>query len=116
MEGSMISKNKLGVIKILHTIIWFFFNGIFFYMVYAVILNRIDKYVWIGITLFLVEIIVLQIFKNTFPLTIGARRYSNSTKENFDIYLPNWLAKHKKLIYSAFLIVFICLLFYRLLT
>jgi hypothetical protein len=110
-----ISMSKLTVIKILHTLIWLFFNVVFFYMVYAVIVNKIDKYVWIGMALFALEIIVLLIFKNMCPLTIVARRYSNSTKDNFDIYLPNWLAKYNKAIYTVFLLAFIFLLIYRLL-
>jgi hypothetical protein len=85
-------------------------------MVYAVVVNKIDKYVWIGAALFLLEIVVLLIFKMKCPLTIVARRYSNSTKEHFDIYLPNWLAKNNKLIYSVFLIAFICGLVYRMLS
>ena len=107
--------SKLTAIKITHTIIWIFFNVVFFYMAYAVIVNKIDKYVWIGITLFSLEIMVLLIFKNHCPLTIIARKYSSSTKDNFDIYLPNWLAKNNKVIYSAILFAFICLLTYRLL-
>ncbi len=110
-----ISMSKLTVIKILHTLIWLFFNVVFFYMVYAVMVNKIDKYVWIGMALFTLEIIVLIISKNICPLTIIARRYSNSTKDNFDIYLPNWLAKNNKVIYTVFLLTFICLLIYRLL-
>ena len=31
------------------------------------------------------------------------QKYLNSTKENFDIYLPNWLAKYNKQIYITFL-------------
>jgi hypothetical protein len=107
--------SKLTAIKIAHTLIWLFFNVVFFYMLYAVIVNKIDTYVWIGMALFSLEIIVLIIFKNICPLTIIARRYSNSTKDNFDIYLPNWLAKNNKAIYTVFLLVFICLLIYRLL-
>jgi hypothetical protein len=106
--------SKLTAIKILHTGIWIFFNMIFIYMAYAVIVNKIDRYVWIGIALFSFEIIVLLIFKNSCPLTIIARRYSNSTKDNFDIYLPNWLAKNNKVIYSVFLVVFTCGLVYRI--
>jgi hypothetical protein len=107
--------SKLTAIKIIHTIIWIFFNVVFFYMVYAVIVNKIDKYVWIGIILFSLEIIVLLVFKKNCPLTIVARRYSNSTKDNFDIYLPNWLARNNKMIYAVFGIIFICGLVYRIL-
>jgi len=84
-------------------------------MVYALIINKIDKFVWIGIGLFSLEIIVLLIFKMSCPLTLIARKYSNSTKDNFDIYLPNWLAKWNKLIYTIFLLVFIGGLVYRIL-
>lgn len=30
-----------------------------------------------------------------------ARRYSDSQRANFDIYLPEWLARHNKTIYSV---------------
>jgi len=83
-------------------------------MIYAVIINNIDKYVWMGIALFSLEVIVLLFFKNNCPLTIIARKYSDSTKDNFDIYLPNWLARNNKMIYSALLLIFICGLIYRL--
>lgn len=111
-----ISMSKLTIIKIIHSIIWLFFNTLFFYMVYAVIVNKIDKYVWIGIGLFSLEIMVLFLFKMQCPLTLIARRYSNSTKDNFDIYLPNWLAKNNKLIYITFFIIIIIGLIYRHLT
>ena len=106
--------SKLTIIKIIHTIIWIFFNVVLFYMIYAVIINNIDKYVWMGIALFSLEVIVLLFFKNNCPLTIIARKYSDSTKDNFDIYLPNWLARNNKMIYSALLLIFICGLIYRL--
>ena len=99
----------------MHTIIWIFFNVVLIYMAYAVIVNKIDKFVWMGIALIIIEGIVLLIFKKMCPLTIIARRYSDSTKDNFDIYLHNWLAKNNKLIYTTFFIIIICGLIYRIL-
>ena len=107
--------SKLTAIKIIHTSIWLFFNVVLFYMAYAVIVNRIDKYVWIGIALILGEGLVLLLCKKMCPLTIIARKYSNSDKNNFDIYLPNWLARYNKVIYTSFFIIIICGLVYRLL-
>jgi hypothetical protein len=107
--------SKLTAIKIIHTIIWLFFNIVLFYMAYAVIINKIDKYIWIGIFLILGEGIVLLIFNKICPLTIMARKYSDSNKDNFDIYLPNWLAKYNKLIYTTFFVIIICGLTYRIL-
>ena len=108
-------KTNLTTIKIIHTIIWFFFNVVLFYMAYAVIVNKIDNYVWIGIGLILLEGIVLLSFKKMCPLTIMARKYSESTKDNFDIYLPNWLARNNKRIYTTFFIMIVCGILYRIL-
>ena len=80
---------KLTVVRLIHTAIWIFFNLVIFYLLYAVIKNKIDSCLWIGLGLFLIEGIVLLIFKMKCPLTIIARKYSSSRKDNFDIYLPN---------------------------
>ena len=107
--------SNLTTIKIIHTVIWVFFNVVLFYMAYAVIADQIDKYVWIGIGLILLEGMVLLSFKKICPLTIMARKYSKSSKDNFDIYLPNWLARNNKLIYTTFFIMIVCGILYRIL-
>ncbi|WP_163515041.1 hypothetical protein [Gelidibacter japonicus] len=106
---------KLLIIKISHTIIWLFFNVVIFYILYAAIFNKIDIWVWIGIGLVFLEGLVLLAFKMFCPLTVMARKYSDSTKDNFDIFLPNWLAKHNKLIYTSIFAVAILILAYRIL-
>jgi len=105
---------KLARIKTIHTIIWFFFNAVLGYLFYAVITNKIDILVWVAIGFIVLEGMVLAIFKGICPLTIIARRYSDSQKDNFDIYLPNWLAKHNKLIYTIIFILIISALIYRI--
>ena len=111
----MTSQYKLISIKTIHTVIWIFFNMVLSYMAYEVIFNKIDQFIWIGIGLIILEFVVLLFFKMMCPLTIIARKYSDSTKENFDIYLPNWLAKYNKQIYTTFFILIICGLIYRIL-
>ena len=101
----MMKENKLLMVKIIHTIIWLFFNVVIFYVLYAVIINKIDKWVWICVGLVFLEGLVLIIFKMFCPLTLIARNYSNSQKDNFDIFLPNWLAKHNKLFFTSIYIV-----------
>ncbi|MES1219644.1 MAG: hypothetical protein ABUT20_29360, partial [Bacteroidota bacterium] len=113
---SMSPNSKLTIIKLIHTIIWLFFNVVIFYMGYAVIVNKIDKWVWICIGLVLLEGLVLLVFKNICPVTLIAKKYSSSTRDNFDIYLPLWLAKYNKLIYTSIVILILLLLAYRLLT
>jgi hypothetical protein len=112
----IIKLTKLLIIRILHTLVWVFFNAVLAYLFYAVIINKIDKCIWIGLGLFVLEAIILVLFKMICPLTIMARKYSDSDKENFDIFLPEWLAKHNKTIYTGLLGVVIIILIYRLIT
>jgi len=107
---------KLILIKTIHTIIWLFFNVVIFYLLYAVIINKIDKWIWICIGLIVLEGMILLIFKNVCPVTLIAKKYSASRKDNFDIYLPNWLARHNKEIYSIIVLIALAILIYRLFT
>lgn len=111
----MENETKLTLIKIIHTLIWLFFNFVIFYMLYAAIVDKLDKWLWIGYGFIFLEGITLVIFKSFCPVTVLARKYSISSKDNFDIYLPNWLAKYNKLIYTLILIVIIIITAYQLL-
>jgi NhaP-type Na+/H+ or K+/H+ antiporter len=109
-----LSVSALTLIKTIHTAIWLFFNVVIFYLLYAVITDRIDRWVWICIGLILLEGIVLLIFKNVCPVTKVAQRYSDSDKANFDIFLPEWLARHNKTIYTGIVAVALLILAWRL--
>ncbi|MBK5212330.1 MAG: hypothetical protein JJE55_01560 [Flavobacteriaceae bacterium] len=110
------NKIKIILIKSIHTAIWLFFNVVIFYLLYAAIADKIDIWVWICIGLVLMEGLILLAFKMFCPLTILARKYSSSTKNNFDIFLPNWLAKYNKLIYTTIFAIAVTILIYRLLS
>ena len=97
--------NKLLTIKLIHTIIWSFFVFVIFYILYSGITNTVNTLTWIGIGLIIGEGLVLLVFKMFCPLTLIARKYSDSEKDNFDIFLPNWLAKYNKLIFTSIFIV-----------
>jgi len=112
----MTPSGKLNIIKAIHTLIWLFFNGVIIYLYYAAYINKIDIWVWIGIGLILLEGIVLLVFNRLCPVTLIARKYSDSTKDNFDIFLPNWLAKYNKQIYTTLFVIVLLLIFYRIFT
>jgi len=97
----MNQSNKLTTIKIVHTLIWLFFVVAIFYILHSGISNKITAYTWIAIGLIIAEGAVLVLFKMFCPLTLIARKYSDSDKDNFDIYLPNWLARHNKIIFTT---------------
>ena len=109
----MNSTKKLLIIKLLHTIIWAFFVAIIFYVLYSGIADKVNVYTWIGIALVFGEGLTLLIFKMFCPLTLIARKYSDSEKDNFDIFLPNWLAKHNKVIFTSIFIVAVIIVLYR---
>ncbi|MDX5422057.1 MAG: hypothetical protein LPK14_07380 [Hymenobacteraceae bacterium] len=110
------NEKKLVLIKVVHTLIWVFFNVVIFYLFYAVLVNKIDKWVWICLGLIALEGIVLWVFRNMCPITVVARKYSSSTRDNFDIYLPNWLARYNKQIYTSIVLISVLILLYRLIT
>jgi len=110
------SHKKLLLIKIIHTLVWIFFNGVIFYLLYAVLADRIDTRVWAGLGLVFAEALVLLLYGMMCPLTVWARKYSGSQKDNFDIFLPNWLARYNKRIYSVIMAIILLLLIYRLIT
>jgi hypothetical protein len=111
----MQNETKLTIVKAIHTVIWLFFNFVIFYMLYAAVAGKLDRWLWIGYGLFVLEGAVLLAFKLSCPLTLVARKYSNSTQDNFDIYLPNWLAKYNKPIYMAILAMVGLITVYQLL-
>jgi hypothetical protein len=86
---------------------------VIFYLFYAVVYNKIDAWVRIDPALFGLEGVILLMFFIMCLLAVMARKYSDSAKDNFDILLPNWLARNTKLIYTGLLAI---ILIFRLLT
>ncbi len=106
-------EGKLFAIKFTHTLIWIFFVVVIFYILYSGISNKINIYTWVAIGLVIGEGIVLVISQMYCPLTIVARQYSNSKKDNFDIFIPNWLARNNKLIFTSIYIFSLIIVLYR---
>jgi hypothetical protein len=103
----------LRLIKAIHTIIWAVMAAACLYVLYAGIMQLKSPLVWVCIGLILVEGIVLLINRGTCPLTPLARKHTTDTKENFDIYLPEWLAKHNKTIFTSIFVAGLLLVIFR---
>lgn len=101
----MSNRNKLYLIKSIHTAVWLFFVSVIFHVLWSGITGFISVCTWIAIALVLVEGLTLALFHGKCPLTVIARRYSNSNKHNFDIFLPEWLAHYNKLIFTILYLV-----------
>jgi hypothetical protein len=94
---------KLRSIKILHTVVWAVFAGAILAIPVAGLLGRF-RWVWTLTILVMVEVMVLAINRMRCPLTDVAQRYTENRSDNFDIYLPAWLARHNKLIFGSLFI------------
>jgi hypothetical protein len=108
------SKNILQLIKVLHTIIWAFFVLIITYILYSGIFDKINIFTWISVVLILIEGIILLFNKWNCPLTILGKNYTEQTHIGFDIYLPKFIAKHNKLIFTTIYIIGLIIIMYRI--
>ncbi|WP_020602041.1 hypothetical protein [Spirosoma spitsbergense] len=111
----MNTTRNLFLVKLLHTVIWAFFVTVIGYVVYCGIADDISRYTWLAAGLVMLEGLVLLIFGGRCPLTILAQNYSDSDRDNFDIFLPNWLARYNKLIFTSLYVAGLILVGYRLL-
>lgn len=92
--------NTLQTIKIAHTVIW----AIIVACILAIpVLGWAEMYrqvIWLtGIVL--VEALVLVLNGWQCPLTKVAARHTDDRRDNFDIYLPAWLARHNKALFGS---------------
>jgi hypothetical protein len=90
---------KLIAVKAVHTAVWAVFAGCI--LAIPVASWRGDHQVAIYLSLIVfVEVIVLALNGWKCPLTAVAARYTADRRSNFDIYLPEWIAKYNKEIFG----------------
>ena len=91
-------------IKLLHTAIWVFFAGCILAIPVA---GARLQFGWAAALtgLVLIECAVLAVNRGRCPLTDLAARYTDERADNFDIYLPLWLARRNKSIFGTLFVV-----------
>jgi hypothetical protein len=91
-------------IKLLHTAIWFFFAGCIVAIPFA---GARSQFRWVAVLtgLVLVECAVIAVNRGRCPLTDLAARYTEERADNFDIYLPLWLARRNKTIFGTLFVI-----------
>lgn len=92
---------SLLLVKLAHTLIWVWLVSCIGVVVWSGVTGRVNRWSWFATYAVLIEGLILLIFRGNCPLTIVARRYSDSRKDNFDIFLPNWLARHNQMIFTT---------------
>ena len=90
----------LRAIKLAHTLVWMLFAGC---IVALPIVAWQGKFlvaaILIGVVL--LEVLVMLINRFRCPLTDVAARFTQDRRDNFDIYLPLWLARYNKHIFGT---------------
>jgi hypothetical protein len=89
----------LRIVKAIHTVAWAFFAGCILAIPVAALRGQFR--LASGLTIMvLLECAVLAVNGMRCPLTGVAARYTDNRRDNFDIYLPLWLARYNKLIFG----------------
>ncbi len=91
---------SLRAVKLVHTAVWGFFAASIVAIPVLVELGRLEAAL-VFIAVVFVECLVLVFNRWRCPLTGVAARYTDERRDNFDIYLPEWLARHNKVIFGA---------------
>lgn len=98
-RDSMTRDAALRRVKVLHTVAWAFFAGCIVAIPIAALAGRFELAAWLAAVV-AIEVCVLLLNRFRCPLTAVAARYTEDRRDNFDIYLPLWLAKYNKLIFG----------------
>ena len=103
---------RLKAIRLLHTVVWVGFAGC---IVAIPVLTLQERFRLAAVLALIVlgEVIVLALNRWRCPLTPIAARYTENRRANFDIYLPEWLARYNKEIFGPLYLAGVVLLVVR---
>jgi hypothetical protein len=94
----------LTAIKVLHTVVWALLAAAIVALPFLAG-ERAFRWATILSVVVLLEGVVLLANGWRCPMTDLAAKYTADRSPNFDIYMPNWLARHNKTIFTALFIV-----------
>jgi len=99
---SDLSRNSRALfqIKLVHTLVWFIFAAATTAIPILALWERLEWALWCSLTVWC-EVFVLLLNRMRCPLTGIAERYTANRSDNFDIFLPVWLARNNKLIFGS---------------
>ena len=96
--------SPLRTIKLLHTLVWALFAGAILAIPGFALWEQFTVVAGL-IALVLCEVAVLALNRMRCPLTDLAARYTEDRQDNFDIYLPLWLARWNKWIFGTLFVL-----------
>ena len=100
----MTGSGQLRAVRIVDTIAWAFFAGCIVAIPVCASQDRF-RAVLVLSALVSVELVVLALNAGACPLTAVVARYTEDRRPNFDICLPEWLARYNKPIFGTLLLL-----------
>ena len=94
------TRRTLHAVRLIHTVVWLFFVAVILAIPVAAWQRRFTLFLTLT-AIVLVEVAVLLGNGLSCPLTGVAARYTDDRRDNFDIYLPLWLARYNKVIFGS---------------
>lgn len=89
----------LRTVKALHTAVWAFFAGCVLAIPVLAWRGSLGRALIVAAIVF-AEVLILAANRLHCPLTGIAARLTDDRSDNFDIYLPVWLARYNKVIFG----------------
>ena len=90
----------LIAIKLLHTVVWALLAGCILALPVAAWKHRFNGAALLTLII-VVECGILALNGGRCPLTDLAAQFTSARADNFDIYLPLWLARYNKMIFGT---------------
>ncbi len=103
----------LVLVKLLHTLVWWIMATATFLLFKAVTLQRFDTLLYTALGLLVLETLVLLFNRWVCPLTPFASKLTSDRSANFDIYLPSFIARYNKQIFSVLFLLIILIHIYK---
>lgn len=105
-------ERRLLVVKLLHTAVWAFFAGCIVAIPVLAWRDRLLPAAVLSGVVF-VEVLILVFNDWRCPLTPVAARFTTDRRDNFDIFLPEWLARYNKEVFGGLYVAGLLYVAYR---
>lgn len=101
----------LRLLKVIHTIVWVIMTTANFAAFYLAYIGKFNVWFYLSVLLIGGETVVILVNSWHCPLTDMMANYTADRRANFDIYLPEWLAKNNIAIFSVLIVLEVVIVF-----
>lgn len=112
LPAELLQGTLLKTIKLAHTVVWAFLAACVLAIPLASWAGEHRWAAWLA-GIIAVETVVLALNRGRCPLTGVAARYTKDRRDNFDIYLPAWLARYNKHIFGTLYLLGVAFALFR---